>query len=284
MPALVDANQKLAVGRTRGENQQKTHPLGWAQTAQSPIPLQQRSHQNCTTLQAVCENEGACSKGELPPPIIFQFSRGPGRCCACAAEGTALLAGGERSDSLWGPQLAPTQAVSRSLSSNKIEIKTKQTLKDMKSQSACHFCSWKECCFPSKTALVQDCFGSSWNTKPLSVALSILLVSSKCVLTTVTTAKSKCSHPPAHVNQFLYSKSSLFTTKRLHQKKRCRRNVLKFLLLLERNCVCAEGSRVGLRHTKVSCCSEGCTCLLPSLSSIRECHEGDQKAVDQSSF
>lgn len=68
VPALVDANQKLAVGRTRGENQQKTHPLGWAQAAQSPIPLQQHSHQNCTTLQAVCENEGACSKGELPPP------------------------------------------------------------------------------------------------------------------------------------------------------------------------------------------------------------------------
>lgn len=92
MPALVDANQKLAVGRTRGENQQKTHPLGWAQTAQSPIPLQQRSHQNCTTLQAVCENEGACSKGELPPPPPrLSFSSAEDQAAAVLVQQRALL-------------------------------------------------------------------------------------------------------------------------------------------------------------------------------------------------
>lgn len=118
----------------------------------------------------------------------------------------------------------------------------------MKSQSACHFCSWKKYCFPSKTALVQDCFGSSWNTKPLSVALSILLVSSKCVLTTMTTAKNKCSHPPAHVNQFLYSESSLFTTKRLHQKKE-----------MQKKCV-----EISATSRKKLCLSRRFTCEPPS--------------------
>lgn len=120
-------------------------------------------------------------------------------------------AGGRRaSTTLWGPQLPRTQPVSNRLSSNKTEIQIKQTLRHMKSQSACHCCIWKEYCFPSKTAVVQDCFGSSWNTKPLSIALSILLA---CLIQMCNNHHSCCQNqtppPPIHTYVCAYSKSSL---------------------------------------------------------------------------
>lgn len=157
---------------------------------------------------------------------IFQFSWGPGHCCACAPEGSAcapegsaVLAGGEGPACLWGLQLAAVQAVSKSLSSNKTEIKTKQTLHNMKRQSACHFCSWKQYCFPSKNAMVQDCFGSSSNTKPLSIALGILLVS---LIQTCANHHSHCQNPTlpplmrTYLSLFSYTLHDVFC---LHQKK-----------------------------------------------------------------
>lgn len=152
----------------------------------------------------------------------------------------------------------------------------------MKSQSACHFCSWKECCFPSKTAMVQDCSGSSWNTKPLSVALSILLVWSKCVLTTVTTAKNNRSHPPAHMYLSSWSKHSLFTMKHYIRKKEIWKKHVKIIplktiplkliplketLFLSRRFPCKP-----LPHRGVLpfWSSTGCTRSLPPLSPVWE--------------
>lgn len=76
----------------------------------------------------------------------------------------------------------------------------------MKSQSACHFCSWKEHCFPSKAAEVQETAETQSPYRPQHFAS--VFDPSVC-LTTITTAQTKHHHPPTHTRLSLFSKISL---------------------------------------------------------------------------